>query len=52
MITNVPIFKRQSQVGLNNQWYQVKQLNEHKFNLIMIQDSMTLIVKDKSNFKK
>lgn len=52
MITNVPIFKRQSQVGLNNQWYQVKQLNEHKFNLIMIQDSMTLIVKDKKQLQK
>lgn len=52
MITDVPIFKRQSKVGLNNQWYKVKQLNAHKFNLIMIQDSMILIVKDKKQLSK
>ncbi|MBO0928851.1 ABC transporter permease [Staphylococcus sp. 30400_3112M30941] len=52
MITNVPIFKRQSKVGLNNQWYKVKQLNAHKFNLMMIQDSMILIVKDKKQLSK
>ncbi|MBE5673928.1 ABC transporter permease [Staphylococcus sp. SS35] len=52
MITDVPIFTRQSKVGLNNQWYKVKQLNAHKFNLIMIQDSMILIVKDKKQLSK
>ncbi|CDR61395.1 ABC transporter permease [Staphylococcus schweitzeri] len=52
MITNVPIFKRQSKVGLNNQWHKVKQLNAHKFNLMMIQDSMILILKDKKQLSK
>lgn len=52
MITNVPIFKKQSKVGLNNEVFKVKQLDAHALNLMMIQDSMVLIVKDKNQLQK
>ncbi|HHM3134270.1 TPA: ABC transporter permease [Staphylococcus aureus] len=52
MITNVPIFKKQSKVGLNNEVFKVKQLDAHALNLMMIQDSMVLIVKDNNQLQK
>ncbi len=52
MITNVPIFKKQSKVGLNNKVFKVKQLDVHALNLMMIQDSMVLIVKDNNQLQK
>lgn len=52
LITNVPIFKKQSKVGLNNEVFKVKQLDAHALNLMMIQDSMVLIVKDNNQLQK
>lgn len=45
-------FKKQSKVGLNNEVFKVKQLDAHALNLMMIQDSMVLIVKDNNQLQK
>ncbi len=44
--------KSSLKVGLNNEVFKVKQLDAHALNLMMIQDSMVLIVKDNNQLQK
>lgn len=52
IITNIPIFKKQSKINLNNKIFKIKQLNTHTLNLIIIQNNIILIIKNNNQLQK